>query len=546
MEKNKLANIISFIKKKIDPIPKESKFLSEYKKKFHSMESYKFGDELKERLSNEKEYIVALKLDGMMLLLKYQDGIAALYSKKGVEYTGIPLLEEAQNILTDTCYLVGEVYAKDPSKLFKSFNESQSIVIAPKTKEDEDLISFYVYDIIQSTDIDEINSTAYLDRINTASGLLGKFGYHSHLNMMQYSKCTNFEDVEKIWNDNVLSGPMFEGLVIYIPSNKSFLKVKRTTTYDACVFAIEKGSGKYSETMGNLVVAFMDKSEDYLYCGVCGTGFTDEDREYWINYAKDNAIESDFKLTERAKKDKEIIFVNPSKVIEIETRGEFVNDLPAFKFKNNKFIKLNEDKKSVLFRMPSYIRERDDKDGLKYEDIRIEQVAIIAREAGYPSHPDKIIIDKNNVILSEDAIWNYYNDNKSKIIPFIKGRILALRLATDKNKETFVRHEPKDGEIIINSEEDYDRWNNGRVLSFGIEMKKKDDIVFIDLDPKENFPFNETKRIAEEIYNILNGTKLFKDIIAQYSGSDGFHLIAHFKDDVTEDKLKQSIDDMLD
>jgi len=543
--------VLAFLKQKIKPIPSISNFLTEYKHSFHKMKSYAYDENLFDELYSKDKFLVSMKIDGMMCVLSCINGVCAIYTKKGFEFTDLSLFNELKDKVNNAgikeIELIGELYARDINSDIISlpFNISQSIVTAPKTKEDEEKICFYIYDV-KSIDGKELYpDTPYLDRLNKVKEIFGEFNKNNKINCEDYIVTDSIEQVKSYWDDKVLGKFKAEGIVLYIPQDEEFIKIKKLLSYDIAVIGIQKGKRSLSNTTGSLIVAFMNKDNNYVLCGTVGSGLTIAERYEWYNIAKQTKIDADPRIFDYLDDKEEYIFIKPDKVVEVDTMGEFLNDEPVIKFQNNKYTMLKV-VDSVLFRQPRLIRQRDDKDGTVYADVRIEQVEMLSKSAilvnaGYPSHPDKIVIDNEQTTLSEDSVWQWYNKMKDKILPYLKDRVLALRLATDTNKETFIRHEPKGGDIKINTEEDYDRWNNGRMLSFGIEMKDRDNFLIIDLDPKSSFSFDRTKEIAAEIYKILDGTKVFKNIDLQYSGADGFHIFGYFKEEITDSQLKELI-----
>lgn len=168
-------------------------------------------------------------------------------------------------------------------------------------------------------------------------------------------------------------------------------------------------------------------------------------------------------------------------------------------------------------------------------------------DSNYPEHPETILL-KNEYYpkgLKEKDVWNYYDKMKLKILPYLKGRKILLRMIVGKGKDLVVRHDPKTNKFItISDEKEFDRWNNGRVVSFYTEMKAKDNFVRVDLDANEKFPFSRVKDVATEIYNLLKKNKFIKNVGIKYSGRVGFHIVAEFLDKVSTGDLRKEIDEL--
>lgn len=165
-------------------------------------------------------------------------------------------------------------------------------------------------------------------------------------------------------------------------------------------------------------------------------------------------------------------------------------------------------------------------------------------QAYYPKHPNTIIFPKSEFVrypLSEASVWSYYDKVKDKIIQQTRGKnvLLYLRVNGDILKR---KH---DGIVRIDNYNDFNRLNSGRLVEIHVEscQEKRDtcltDVIFCDVDPKENFPWKETKEITKKIYNIFNKDSNVRSVKIHFSGNRGFHVIAKLKESWEVDRARE-------
>jgi len=172
------------------------------------------------------------------------------------------------------------------------------------------------------------------------------------------------------------------------------------------------------------------------------------------------------------------------------------------------------------------------------------------RRAFYPSHPKKKVIPKNIWCpgYTEHEIWSYYHLIKSKMLSHLIGRYLLFILSGEKPGKVIIRrHDLKTGRFwLIKDEKDFDRLNNGRLLTIFQHSEypdtpKKTDEIRIDIDPNDAVPWKERNRICLEILKVIKKLPFFEDFIINYSGRAGFHIRAKTKDRITEKNFKEEI-----
>jgi len=165
--------------------------------------------------------------------------------------------------------------------------------------------------------------------------------------------------------------------------------------------------------------------------------------------------------------------------------------------------------------------------------------------AYFPSHPDKIVIPEAK--KTEKDIWNYYDSIKEKMLNYLKGYDIVLRIITDSGP-IIVRHDPKTGENIkINTIEDFDRWNNGRVIEFHRAIpSSKTDLLWIDFDPHEEYDKKDIFKIMSEIEEQVKDNFDVNKIETFSTGGRGYHMFIYLKSEIDVDEARKELKRLLD
>lgn len=161
-------------------------------------------------------------------------------------------------------------------------------------------------------------------------------------------------------------------------------------------------------------------------------------------------------------------------------------------------------------------------------------------EAYYPKHPNTVIFPKNEFLrksLTEADIYNYYEKVKDKIIQQTKNKptLLYIRVNGDILKR---KH---DGLVYINNRSDFQKYNNGRVIEFHVEPDEITSTGWVDLDPRESFPWKKTKELTKKIASYFKKLSEVKDVYCRFSGNRGFHIFIKLQDYVHNSQLESYI-----
>jgi len=167
--------------------------------------------------------------------------------------------------------------------------------------------------------------------------------------------------------------------------------------------------------------------------------------------------------------------------------------------------------------------------------------------AGYPSHPDTVVIESEFYPggLTEADVWEYYDREKEPIAAELKGHDVMLVIKADG--EIYRRHpDSKEEPIRISSIEDFDRYNNGRTVEFHKVVGDQTVYGYVDVDPKEDVPFERTKRVTSEVYAALTRLPDVTQVDLAYSGGRGFHLYPYYTQPKTTDQVRGELKEAMD
>jgi len=149
-------------------------------------------------------------------------------------------------------------------------------------------------------------------------------------------------------------------------------------------------------------------------------------------------------------------------------------------------------------------------------------------------HPQTILLKADNANytknITEGIVWQYYDDMKAKIIPYLKGLDLFIVVKAGK-KELYLRKPfDKSTEFIrVNNTKDFDKINIGRMIEVHVTAPRKVDYFVLDLDPGSNLIWGDIKRGTLQLHDFLKSTEKLKDIKIHYTGVRSFHIWCYLK-----------------
>jgi ATP-dependent DNA ligase len=347
------------------------------------------------------KFCILTKWDGLTHCLEYdrdrpKGKRCRLVSRHGWVYEDLPVLEEAEEILNKekwkTAHFMGETIAVDKKGKMLSFNLVQSIVKAPRDKEEEKMVNFRVYDLVQ------LDGKWYMDPYDPIDvskwGILPKekefpdfdereeiwkrvFGEGKRIQITPSVYTRKLADFKREWKKWV-EKEKFEGLVVRFGVEKydeDAVKVKPYKTYDLCVVgALEQRDkyGKRKNQLGSVLTAFVTLEKGkriFVLNSFVGSGFTDEERKEFWEWAKKNKVDGP-----KLKKPVDI-WVKPERVVEIQWMGNPIMETDSVSYSTKeKSYKLEEERLVPKMRIPRFIRWRPDKK-VNARDCGFRQVA---------------------------------------------------------------------------------------------------------------------------------------------------------------------------
>jgi len=179
---------------------------------------------------------------------------------------------------------------------------------------------------------------------------------------------------------------------------------------------------------------------------------------------------------------------------------------------------------------------------MKLSHLLIEQADL---PENYPAHPDTVLLTNEFYPdgLTEYQVWRQLNNHVADLTRQLEGRRTLLVILTDAGK--VIRRKDERGEFKIDSKPDVERLISGRSIEFHVVADRMSDMAWIDLDPKEEFPFAKVKKVAADLVPILNDVT-DSDVEVKFSGSRGFHLISMLSKPRGVDELRAEIRDRVD
>ncbi len=166
-------------------------------------------------------------------------------------------------------------------------------------------------------------------------------------------------------------------------------------------------------------------------------------------------------------------------------------------------------------------------------------------------HPETVIFPPNEFYkdgLTEQQVVNYYGSVQNKIIEqYTKYNLDGLIKMKVNNKVIIKRHASLGIQSMdIHDQNDFDSLNKGRTVEFHFAIGKETPMVWVDLDPKEGFPFEDVGPIAVELAKKLGSMPESDHVEVRFSGGDGMHVICFMKGVMPTDPSKKELDKFVD
>ena len=237
------------------------------------------------------EVAVSLKLDGIRCSWLIKDGKAIAKTRQNKIIQGMNELTKAieevfgeQDLFVD-----GELLATNEEGLSSEdlFKKTSAIVNSKGLKKD---LTFVAFDIVSLEDYNnKSNSTPFLERreqLECYVGLKNELVKLAPMYFITDSIDRIYEKLDEVVKDNC------EGLMLNkingfyeFKRTKQLLKVKKFNEGDVLVTDILEGEGRLEGTLGKVEVQFKYKGD--IYTNNIGSGFSDEEREYYWEHKEE-------------------------------------------------------------------------------------------------------------------------------------------------------------------------------------------------------------------------------------------------------------------
>lgn len=213
-----------------------------------------------------KEWTISPKIDGLRGL--YIDG--KFYSRNGKEIPGLTFLAtQLREVLPEGISLDGELTVPG-----KTFNELSGEIRSFKESRD---VKYNVFDLHTAGMKSQLQERLCI--------LHGKFSYlraNNNIDFVNHHRVTSQSQADNYYSMFVAAG--YEGAMLKDPNgfayngrNKEWLKLKPSYTTDVIVTGVERGTGKYENAVGALIVDYNGKEVKV------GSGLTDKQRSAWLS-----------------------------------------------------------------------------------------------------------------------------------------------------------------------------------------------------------------------------------------------------------------------
>lgn len=237
-------------------------------------------DKVLDKIKDE-EYFISEKLDGLrMIVVVDENGNKVAYSRNGLIYEGLESFLNELELHNNNIYDGELLYFDDTLKSDERFRKTNEIVRC-KGEKNKDLLTYNIFDSISSVELNEdylhqpyIDRRRYLDT-------LPQNKYQKIVPILHKGKIDNkvFELLDEVVNKRAegLMANISSGIYEFGKRSKNILKFKKFHDVDLLCIGVEEGDGKYKSKLGKILV----KYHEYIV-GI-GSGFTDEQREYYWN-----------------------------------------------------------------------------------------------------------------------------------------------------------------------------------------------------------------------------------------------------------------------
>ncbi len=473
-----------------------------------------------------KRWVHEIKLDGYRLQARIAAGKVTLLTRTGLDWThkfGKEIVAEFEKLAASGAIIDGEVAveagsgATDFSLLQQDLSEGR-----------DDRFTFYAFDLLHLDGYDLTGATLLkrkeaLEKLLTGSGPALRYSEHFGDEgglVLKHACRLSLEGIISKISD----APYRPG------RGRDWVKSKCSARQEFVVAGFVPSSVSRT-AIGSLVMGYYDKGK-LRHAGRVGTGYSNAVAQSLFRQLKDIGIDEspfDEKLAGVEKKD--VVFVRPELVAEVEFRGWTAD---------------------AHIRHAAFRGLREDKDP---KDIVREGGPVNVAEQPKPpkrtvnlTHPDRVYWPDAGV--TKAGLADYYTEVWRLMAPFVVNRPLALLRGPDGigSQLFFQKHgwkgmtksavlvkdpaDPAEEDITIRDLDGLLGLVQGATLEIhpwgsNLEDWEKPDMVNIDLDPGEGVSWTDIIAAAHEVKRRFEDMGLVAFV--KTSGGKGLHVVAPVK-----------------
>lgn len=234
----------------------------------------------------KKEVSMSLKEDGIRCSILMDKGQIKFVSRQGKGLGHFGEIEKSLlNMNLDNCMLDGELIRINKDKIPSSENFRKTTQIVNSKANNKVGLQFVVFDLIPIQDYyRQKNEQTYEQRLNIMETLIEENEFIQLVPKFGITKDVDY--IMKVLDIVVKNGE--EGLILNVMNapyefkrTKNLLKVKQFADADVLVVGMEEGEGRLEGVLGKIECQF--KYENEIHTVYVGSGFSDEEREYYWN-----------------------------------------------------------------------------------------------------------------------------------------------------------------------------------------------------------------------------------------------------------------------
>ena len=156
-----------------------------------------------------------------------------------------------------------------------------------------------------------------------------------------------------------------------------------------------------------------------------------------------------------------------------------------------------------------------------------------------PKRWQEVIIDSPFARLTKRDVHEFYAtpEIQQALLDAVGKREAIVRQSFSPERVVLRRKDEK-GRFIHLTTERLDAWNQKRLTEVHPTFGKKVDTLLVDIDPKEETPWDKTLRITETAAKALQSHPDVKDVSLQFSGNRGFYVRGQLDKSIGVDRAR--------